>query len=386
MMNAILVPLDGSDLADRAVPFATALAGRTDRPLLLLRAVSTLGCSTDADAAAVMQEAHQQLDEVAGAIAAGGLTVDTRVVDAPPEVAIVDTAADEDVGLIVLATHGRGGLGRWIYGSTADAVLRTAPTPVLMVPPHSVARWSLDQPAKIVVPLDGSIVAASALQPARELADMLGGSLLLVTFVESSRYASHGEGHVFGMPDLDDERLVEARTQLDGIAAGLRTSSRPVEVRALFGTPFFDVAAIARDEGADAIVIATHGRGGLGRALLGSVATSTVQRSHVPVLLVRPTPAEQQPVATPTTESTSTPDAAGTASGISLNVTEDELAMLIQAVGQRFFTEPVDPRWSEPVRRLLDKLRAARSMTGEPRQTVSGQARSNGAPRVPIDG
>jgi nucleotide-binding universal stress UspA family protein len=291
-MSAILVPLDGSELADRAVPFATALAGRADRPLLLLRAVDTFGEPTGTSAAVERQLAQEQLDELAAPLMAAGLRVDTCIVDAPPDLAIVGTASGKDIGMIVMATHGRNGLGRWIYGSTADAVLRQSPVPVLMVPPHSVAQWSPDEPAKILVPLDGSILAASALEPARELADVLGGSLLVVTFVESSTWASYSEGYVFVAPDPDDARLVQARTHLETVAAGLRTSTRPVEVRALFGTPFFDVATLARDESAAVVVIATHGRGGLGRAVAGSVATSTLQRSPVPVLVVRPTPSE----------------------------------------------------------------------------------------------
>ena len=121
---------------------------------------------------------------------------------------------------------------------------------------------------------------------------MLGGSLLLLTLVESSRFASYTEGYLSGEPDENDEDLVVARAQLEAIAAGVRTATRPVEIMAIFGTPFFDIAAIARDVGAHAIAIATHGRGGLGRALLGSVATATLQRSEVPLLIVRPDPVE----------------------------------------------------------------------------------------------
>ena len=306
-MDAILMPLDGSDLADRAVPFATALAGKTGRPLLLLRAVNTLGYPTDAVATAELEEAQQAIDEVAEHLAAGGLRVGTRVVDAPPPAAIVDAAGEDGIGLIVMATHGRGGLGRWIYGSTADIVLRQSPVPILMVPPHGVARWSLDEPVKILVLLDGSVLATSALQPAGDMADMLGASLVLVTFVESSSFASYSEGYVFGVPDENDAKLVEARAQLEYLAAGLRTSIRPVSVCARFGTPYFDVATLARDVGAGAIVMATHGRGGLSRALLGSVTTSAIQRSHVPLLIIPPTAAEQEPDVAQTSEPTARP-------------------------------------------------------------------------------
>ena len=218
----------------------------------------------------------------------------TRVVDGQAETQILEATADEAVSLVVISTHGRGGLGRFISGSVTDTVLRYAPVPVLTVPPHGLERWPTDKRIKILVPLDGSRLAASVLRPACELADVLGGSLLLLTLVESSRFASYREGYLFGEPNDNDDDLVAARGRLEAIAVGLRTGTRPVEVRAVFGTPYFDIAAIARDVGAAAIAIATHGRGGLGRALLGSVATATLQRSAVPLLIVRPDPVDQE--------------------------------------------------------------------------------------------
>ena len=106
------------------------------------------------------------------------------------------------------------------------------------------------------------------------------------------------------------EDLMVARAQLEAVAVSLRTGTRPVEVKALFGTPFFDVAAIAGDVGAHAIAIATHGRGGLGRTLLGSVATATLQRSDVPLLIVRPDPVDQEGQAAPGGQPVALPDEA----------------------------------------------------------------------------
>jgi nucleotide-binding universal stress UspA family protein len=173
-------------------------------------------------------------------------------------------------------------------------VLRHTPVPVLIVPPHGLERWAPDDRIKILVPLDGSRIAASVLSPACELAGVLGGSLLLLTLVESSRYMSYAEGYLSGAADENDDALVAARVQLEAVAVSLRTVTRPVEVRAIFGSPYFDIAAIARDVGAASIVMATHGRGGAGRALLGSVTTATLQRSGVPLLIVRPDPVDQE--------------------------------------------------------------------------------------------
>jgi nucleotide-binding universal stress UspA family protein len=291
-MTVVLVPLDGSELADRAVPFAAEIATRAGWSLLLLRAVDTFRAPTDAAERAERQAAREALDAMAASLEAAGVSVVTRIVDGQPETRILEAAGDEDVNLIAMTTNGRGGVRRFIYGSVADAVLRHTPVPVLTVPSRGLEWWPTDRQITILVPLDGSELAASALAPACELADVLGGMLVLLTLVESSRYLSYTEAYRSGsdVPDENDESLVAARAQLEQIASGLRTTTRHVEVRAVFGTPYFDIAAIARDVGADAIALATHGRGGLGRAVLGSVATATIQRSEVPLLIARPDP------------------------------------------------------------------------------------------------
>jgi nucleotide-binding universal stress UspA family protein len=174
-MKTILAPLDGSALADRAVPFAATIASRAGWSLLLLRAVNTLSAPTEAAGQALKHEAQEALDATSAALAADGLNIVTRVVDAQPETAILDATADENAGLVVMSTHGRGGLGRFIYGSVADTVLRHAPVPVLTVPPHGLDEWPPDQRVKILVPLDGSELSKAALAPACELAHVLGG-------------------------------------------------------------------------------------------------------------------------------------------------------------------------------------------------------------------
>ena len=287
-MKTILVPLDGSTLADRAVPFAATIATRSGSALLLLRAVDTLRIPTESAELALKREAQEALDSVAAALVANGLNAATRVVDGQAETAILAATADDDVSLVVMSTHGRSGLGRFIYGSVADTVLRHAPVPVLTVPPHGLDAWSPDQPVKILVPLDGSEVSTAALAPACELADLLGGSLLLASIVTFPSYAPHAEGHVFIEPDPNDSLLIQSRDYLEAIATKLRTDARPVEVSATYGSPYFGIMTVARDLGAGLIAMATHGRGGVARALLGSVATATIRQTDIPIALVRP--------------------------------------------------------------------------------------------------
>ena len=370
-MKTILVPLDGSALADRAVPFAATIAKRAGWSVLLLRAVTTLRAPTEAEGRTMVREARAALDAVAAALTADGLDVATRVVDNQAESAILEATAAEDVTLVVMSTHGRGGLGRFIYGSVADTILRHAPVAVLTVPPHGLDAWPPEQPIKILVPLDGSDVSRAALEPACELADILGGSLVLASVVTFPTYSMYAEGYAFVEPDPNDNLLIQTRRYLEEIAAELRTDSRPVEVCATYGTPYFGIMTIARDLKVGLIVMATHGRGGVTRALLGSVATATIRQTDVPIMLVRPDEVAhdaEAPPATPAAEEQSAPapDQEAAVPRVTVSLTADELEILTRAVGKQFLDEPVDPRWTEPVRLMLEKLRTARAGASAP--------------------
>lgn len=138
----VLVPLDGSPLAEAVLPFAEKLAGPVDSELLLLRVVEPLAPAAALAAAGVpapdelflrQVEARRYLDEVARRLGDKGLRVRTLLGHGPAASEIVAVAKAERADLIAMSTHGRGGLGRLLFGSVAEAVLRAAPVPVLMV-------------------------------------------------------------------------------------------------------------------------------------------------------------------------------------------------------------------------------------------------------------
>lgn len=359
-MRAILVPLDGSELARRALPFATTLALRTGRTLLLLRAFSTMRSVTEAGDLEIEREMAAELDEDARAARSGGVAVETIVVNDEPASAILKAVAAHDAGLLVMSTHGRSGLGRWLYGSIADEVLRSSPVPVLLVPPAGLPAWKPERKVTILVPLDGSPEAEAVLEPVGMLADVLDVSLFLLRIVPFSQFGAYAEGFAYADAATTERELSLAQTYLDGVAARLRTEGRPVDVRAAYGSAFLDVATIAREVGAQVVAMATHGRGGVTRALLGSVATSTMRRADVPLLLIRPDLIGQE-ATTELPDSVVAPAVAAT-----LTVSLDELDLLVQAVGDRFHNQPVDPRQAESTRRLLEKLRAARGAPAAP--------------------
>ncbi len=153
MYELILVPLDGSELAETALPHAEEIARRFQARVLLLRAVVSAHqvvaetATPDAprlslDVAQRRQEAEVEaaegyLGSISHRLVAAGLRVETQVAEGPPAAAILEYAAEAHVSLIVMSTHGRGGLRRLVFGSVADEVLRSSHLPVLLLRPQS---------------------------------------------------------------------------------------------------------------------------------------------------------------------------------------------------------------------------------------------------------
>jgi nucleotide-binding universal stress UspA family protein len=142
----ILVPLDGSHLAEKALPLATALARQFDSQLILIRAIdflhpSVLSPHLTTTTAEIMIEAYKQAHQEAydylhtwqRKLDQQGLKVEILLWETSPAEGILDTASAQAVDCIVMGTHGRGGLARWTLGSVADKVARHAPCPVLLV-------------------------------------------------------------------------------------------------------------------------------------------------------------------------------------------------------------------------------------------------------------
>ena len=188
--------------------------------------------------------------------------------------------------MIVMSTHGRTGLGRFIYGSVADELLRTSDLPVLLVPRDCEWSWPGDRTLRVLVPLDGSSLAEAVLGPACELADALDADLMLphvtrpanvgpVKLLQAVQIAPAGLG--------EDKRVGPS---LESVAAKLRAPNRAVAVREVIGSPAPAIVRVAEEETVDVIAMTTHGRGGLARVVLGSVATGVLQRTSVPLLVV----------------------------------------------------------------------------------------------------
>jgi len=280
MTLTILVPLDGSPLAERALPFASSLVSAVSGRLIIAHVQPPLPTrgALEYDPPAVVD-----------ALREAGLCADLRVYRAwPDEVAdaLLEGAKEEEADLVTMSTHGRGGLTRWVLGSIADTVVRRATLPVLLVPPRCEADWTDRRPEQILVSLDGSPLAEEVIEPATWLAEQTGAELLLVRALSPMLHARYHHGR-FVLSSADFAEREDAWHYLDDLAHRIRAAGHRVSIWVIEGSPAAAISNAARSEDMDLIAMTTHGRGGLGRVLMGSVADAVLRRSTVPVMLIR---------------------------------------------------------------------------------------------------
>lgn len=293
MYRKILIPLDGSSLAELVLPHVQELAKAGESELLLVHALHLAYVSSDVYVAAslveaVREQAASYIAGVADGLQQAGYSVQTQVWSGYPPTVIDEIARREQVELIAISTHGRTGMARWALGSVADAVVRQAHVPVLLV------RAQNDVPIetsirRILVPLDGSPLAESVLPHAKQVARQSNADLLLIEVVPPPPVSQWEE--LFDDQETIDTllggHLAHAQEYLVRIARELRTDGLRVEIAALSGDPAEAILQVAVAEQANFIAMATHGRGGLVRLAHGSVAGRVLGATHCPLLLVR---------------------------------------------------------------------------------------------------
>lgn len=290
MVERILLPLDGSPFGERALPYALRLASATGARLILMHGHAPLVIAKEPDFD-VQAFARRLRDGqvVVPYTATAGIEIEAVPHDVyMDKVAegICETIVAQGADLVVMSTHGYGGLGRWLYGSVADQVIRQSPVPLVLVPVTCDHVWEEAATLRILVPLDGSAFAEEVLDPVGKLASALKAELLLVGAAGPLEY-----GYADGVPFTRsgfDAALKETNEYLEGVAARLRAAGQRVTVDAQTGQAGPVIDGIARRRHVDLIAMATHGRSGMARAALGSVATEMLHRSTVPLLLWHP--------------------------------------------------------------------------------------------------
>ena len=298
-LGSILVPLDGSPFAEQALVVATAL-GRAAKAKLRLALVHQRPTAPKTPEAtklytkievATRRAERDYLNGLADRLKQSGYPGVTRVVlTGQPGPALVEHAVEWGPSLVVMSTHGRGLLARAWLGSVADYVVRHLAAPVLLVRPKEgePPPPAVDFSGRILVPLDGSPLGEAALAPAAEIARLFGAELNLVQVV---RPVAAAAGVPVSFPAGYDERLTalcrqEAQDYLNDLAErlhedGVRASAAAVLSEGVAGT----ILDLARGKGVSLVALATHGRGGLRRLTLGSVADKVVRGADRPVLV-----------------------------------------------------------------------------------------------------
>jgi nucleotide-binding universal stress UspA family protein len=282
-VKRILVPLDGSQLSEAVLPLAEALARDHQADIVLVRALRPEP-STEAEVAA-QEEAEAYLSGMAAALKAGGLPrVDWKVWYDAPDRAIADAARYNGVDLVTMSTHGRGGFSRLLFGSVAESLVRQTPVPVLLV--RGELTWTPGAITRILVPLDGSEASEGVLRAVEGLAGPLDLAVHLLQVVEAIPSPGIVELPVAAPPAVD-LRPAEAARYLEKIAARLEAKGLRVRAEVREGPVVEMITRAAQESRAGLIAMATHGRSGLGRLLLGSVAEHVLRVAPVPVLLWR---------------------------------------------------------------------------------------------------
>ena len=308
----VLVPLDGSAFAEQALPMAQLICRAYAVPLTLLAVLQPqrpwlafpLTPASEKQREALRVERERYLRRVARELAAAGIQVDYVVREGgsvAEEInalartlerletsdAVTEGGLETRESLIVMSTHGRSGFPRWLIGSVASKVIQLVTYPVLLVRPTAEAREPSWQPQlrKLLVALDGSEFAERVLPFARALAMRFQSELLLLTVPEVPEAQMYGP-MADAVQDIRLQAEEKIREYLESVAEGLREEGLHVRTLVTGSGPARTIVSVSEVEGVDLIMLATHGRGGLDRLFVGSVADRVVRHTRCPVFLL----------------------------------------------------------------------------------------------------
>jgi nucleotide-binding universal stress UspA family protein len=302
MFTTILVPLDRSPFAEAALPSARWIASSTGarlhlflahQPVPVLVGVAEALASAPAPDLEAIKRERNYLADAANLIAPPpGQPAGIHVGEGPAGAEIVEEAARIGADLIVMATHGRGALGRLWLGSTADHVVRHVNVPVLLVRPGEPdSAGEAPEIRGILVPLDLSPLSRTILDPLVELAALAHApvTLLHVVALRSEAFVPGVPYPIAEDPALTQVQQANAECRLEEVAGQLRLRGIAVSTRVVVSTHAgAGVLDTLAEPGYDLVAMATHGEGGFRRLLLGSVTSQVIRGAAKRVLVLRP--------------------------------------------------------------------------------------------------
>jgi len=332
MIRKVLVPLDGSKVAEGILPYISQIARRLRLPMVLLSVVDPgdlvipqpeprggtwMENVGGIKGPVIMRQAlspekppvtthemeppyaaqffertelkvRKRMQPLVDSLAKDGVAAQLAVSFGHPAEEILRVAEAKGCDLIAMSTRGRNVLARGILGSVTDKVIHASPVPVLTISPSRAKDyWKADEViSRALVPLDGSPLAESVLPYVEYLAKGLGLKVLLTRVVPT--YGAYAAVGTALSREAQDQAMSVASQYLDGVARRLQAQGLEVEQVPLKGAPAREILQLARRTPQDIIILATHGYSGLRRWVLGSVTEAVVRASGDPVLVLPP--------------------------------------------------------------------------------------------------
>ncbi|MDD5094703.1 MAG: universal stress protein [Dehalococcoidia bacterium] len=297
MYERILVPLDGSELAEVALPYAEEAAGRLGSEIKLLN-VSEL--SEDpyvnmrrAYLQKIVESTRRGIKKHRGKVEAKEVKVGSALVTGDPAWEIAEYANREDIDLIVMATRGLSGFKRWALGSVADRVVRTTDRPVALIRAKGaqadVRETSIH--GEMIVCLDGSKGSEAIIPYVEEMASKVGNHVTLLEVLEIGYNVLLADGGFAYIPYPQEQmqsQKASAEDYLGKIGDGLKKKGISVAWELRSGDAAMEILKLAEEIPADMVAMSTRGRSGISRWAIGSVADKVLHDGNTPLLLVRP--------------------------------------------------------------------------------------------------
>ncbi|MFO8010763.1 MAG: universal stress protein [Dehalococcoidia bacterium] len=295
MNERLLVPLDGSKLAEVALPYAEEIAGKMGCSIILLMVVDSEGQNHElyqSYMGAIARTARYNAERHTGTPAGREITISTEILIGNAEEQIVDYAERKHIDMIVMATHGRSGINRWALGSVANKLVRAASCAVVLVRAgngHSDVRKQ-GAIRKVLVPLDGSEESETIIPYIEKLGSSGDIESVLLRVVEETRSPTPADSVAIEMPYEPAEKggeVDEADRYLRAMAGALEEKGVVARYEVKTGDPADEVIKYAVEIGAGLTAMSTHGRSGILRWIMGSVADRVLHYGDTALMLVR---------------------------------------------------------------------------------------------------
>ena len=294
MAITVIVPLDGSEASEESLPVARAVQQRQGATLKLLSVVE-LTTEFDAWIETAPFSLEDELDSwldgrrkyLRGVAERLGENVECEVRVGKPSVEIKAVAEATEQAVLVMASHGRGGLQQFVLGSVALSIVHYVHCPVIIVRMGSELPETHSNLETVLLPTDGSAFSEQVIDDALEILGEPKPALRIVQVLEHPAWTAHSINAGLVSQYLEASRE-SSEDHLDELTNRLRARGYRAEAELRSGAAAEGILASVEDHGIDLIAMATHGRGGVGRLLLGSVAQRVLNRSNVPLMLIRP--------------------------------------------------------------------------------------------------